>query len=291
MRRSAIAALGLTAAFVAARPVASQELSEFGSVAQRVSGTRLTVEYYRPVERGRRNVFGDLVKWGQLWTPGANWATTLDVDHDVRVEGKLLPKGKYSVWAVPGPDAWTISLHRRARRFHVDRPDSTDEQLRFTVRPDSGPHTEVMTWDFPEVTTGATTLRFRWASVVVPLHIGILPPPLAALGTHAEHAPYLGAYDLEILILAGHPHRSIEIVEVGDTLHWRDADGPVAQRRDFVMTAAGEDQFLRWRRDTGGAFWCEAGIVVSFTTANGHATGFQVESEDGSAISRATRHP
>ena len=292
MRSPAAVASGLTFALAVSCAAGAQELSELGTVAQKVSGTTITVAYSRPVERGRRNVFGNLVKWGVLWTPGANWATTLDVDHDVRVEGRLLPKGKYSMWVVPAPDRWTVSLHRRARRFHVDRPDSTDEQLRVTVRPDSGPHTEVMTWDFPEITTGATTLRFRWASVVVPLHIGILPPPLGALGSHAEHAPYLGAYDLEIL-LPDVPRRRlrIEIAEVGDTLHWRDADGPVAQRRDFVMVPAGEDQFTRWRRGDDGAFWCQADIFVSFTTANGRATGFEVESEDGTVISRATRIP
>ncbi|NUO63517.1 MAG: DUF2911 domain-containing protein [Gemmatimonadaceae bacterium] len=293
MRTPAMAScLTLAALAALARPGGAQELSELGSVSQRVSGTRITVEYSRPVERGRRAVFGDLVKWGRLWTPGANWATTLDVDHDVRVEGRLLPKGKYSVWAIPAPDAWTISLHRRARRFHVDRPDSTDEQLRVTVRPDSGPHTEVMTWDFPEVATSTTTLRFRWASVVVPIHIGILPPPLPALGTRAEHAAYLGAYDVEILVLGPpHPHRRIEIVEVGDTLHWRDVDSLVGDRRDFVITPVGEDQFTRWRRDADGAFWCEANTFVSFAIANGRATGFEVESGDGGVVSRATRIP
>jgi hypothetical protein len=202
MRAAVALASGIALATLAtlARRAGAQELSELGSVSQKVSGTTITGEYSRPVERGRRAVFGDLVKWGQLWTPGANWATTLDVDRDIRVEGKLLPKGKYSVWAVPAPNTWTISLHRRARRFHVDRPDSTDEQLRVVVR-------------------------------------------------------------------------------------------PVAQRRDFVIIPVGEDQFTRWRRAADGAFWCEANIFVSFDTANGRATGFEVESADGGVISRATRIP
>lgn len=291
MRAPTIVASALTLA-ISALPARAQRLSEPGSVAQTVSGTRITVEYSRPVERGRRNVFGDLVKWGQLWTPGADWATTLDVDHDIRLEGKPLPKGKYSVWAVPNPDSWTVSFHRKARRFHMDRPDSTDEQLRLTVRPDSGAHTEVMTWDFPEISTGAATLRFRWASVIVPFHIGISPPPLGALGSHAEHAPYLGNYDVEVLLPgATGRHLRIELVEVGDTLHWRDIDGPLGQRREFVMVPAGEDQFVRARRQADGQLWKEPGIFVSFTTANGRATGFDVEFADGEPVSRGKRLP
>ena len=62
MRTPAMAScLTLAALAALARPGGAQELSELGSVSQRVSGTRITVEYSRPVERGRRAVFGDLV--------------------------------------------------------------------------------------------------------------------------------------------------------------------------------------------------------------------------------------
>ncbi len=57
--------------------------------------------------------------------------------------------------------------------------DSSDVQLRLTVRPDSGPQTETLTVDFPAVRPAATTLRFRWGTVVVPLEItvGARTPP------------------------------------------------------------------------------------------------------------------
>src|SRR5688572_28023942 len=46
--------------------------SPFGTVSQRIDSTIITVEYYRPSVRGRA-IFGRLVKWGEVWTPGANW--------------------------------------------------------------------------------------------------------------------------------------------------------------------------------------------------------------------------
>jgi Protein of unknown function (DUF2911) len=146
--------------------------SERGSVGQTVAGTTVTVEYSRPNARGR-TLFGGVVKWGETWTPGADWATTLETDHDVTVEGQRLPRGKYGVWTVVRPDQWTVTLHRNWHRFHTNRPDSTDEALRLAVRPDSGPPVELLTFDFPEVDSTGATLRLRWGSVVLPLRIGV----------------------------------------------------------------------------------------------------------------------
>jgi hypothetical protein len=155
------------------RPCRAQGmLSEHAVVAQTIAGTTITVEYYRPEARGRDSLFGKVVTWGEHWTPGANWATTVEVDHDVRVNSALLPKGKYALWTVVQPDHWTVEFRRRWRKFHVPPPtDSSDVQLRLTVRPESGPATEVLTFDFPVVRPAATTLRFRWGTVLVPLEI------------------------------------------------------------------------------------------------------------------------
>lgn len=101
------------------------------TITQKVDSTTITVEYYRPSVRGR-TIFGQLVPWGITWTPGANWATTLEVDRDVRIDGHPVPRGKYSVWMIPAakPDPWTVVLNRSARRFHVMRPDAKDDELR-----------------------------------------------------------------------------------------------------------------------------------------------------------------
>ena len=108
--------------------------SPFATVSQKVDSTTITVEYYRPSARGRQ-IFGGIVRWGQQWTPGANWATTLEVNRPVKLEGHVLPAGKYSLWftPVPRPQQWTVVLSRTARRFHVVRPSASDDQLRLTI--------------------------------------------------------------------------------------------------------------------------------------------------------------
>jgi Protein of unknown function (DUF2911) len=284
------------AAILPAAPACGQgRLSERGAVSQTVAGTTIAVEYYRPVARGRGNLFGGVVHWGENWTPGANWATTVEVDHEVRVEGQRLPKGKYGLWIVVRPDTWTVSFHRRARRFHTDRPDSTDEALRLTVRPDSGPHTEVLTFDFPEMAATHTVLRLRWGTVVVPLRISAMAPPLGLITDPVVRRAYLGRYEAETLPdglrMGLDPGRGrVDIGESGDTLVWNEASRSGKADR-IVLSTAGEDAFTWARRDSTGQFWNEPGVIVSFTRTNGRATAFEVEMESGAVASRGTRMP
>ncbi len=294
MRAATAVALGALAV-AGARPGAAQGmLSEHGVAAQTIAGTTITVEYYRPVARGRDSLFGKVVTWGEHWTPGANWATTVDVDHDVRVNGAILPKGKYALWTVVRPDRWTVEFHRTWHKFHVPPPsDSTDEQLRLTVPPASGPPVEVLTFDFPAVRPAATTLRLRWGPVVVPLEIAAIPPPLALLASRGDAAPYVGRYDLHVLMRDDEGVKRerllVDIVQAGDTLRWRDADGMEPDRRDFILSPASDDEFSRARRYADGQYWADAGMIVSFTVENGRATGFEVETQSGSTAARATR--
>lgn len=283
-------------ATIAAPAIAGAQIraSEHFTLTQHVSTTTITLEGDRPVARGR-TLFGNdaVVKWGEVWTPGANWATTIDVDRDVMVEGRLLPKGKYSLWTVPRPDAWTVDFHRSARRFHLSHPDSTDRQLSVTVRPESGPRTDVLTFDFPEIATGATTLRLRWGTVVVPMHVTMIAPPLPMV-PRADHARFAGRYDVEVPPIDGQPgrHLLVDIAASGDTLKWRDVQNTAQRRREFILSpsAGSADEFTRAQRNADGQWWTQTGFIVAFSIANGRAVGFEVRVEDGAMPgSHATR--
>jgi len=268
-------------------------LSEHAVAAQTIAGTTVTVEYYRPVARGRDSLFGKVVTWGEHWTPGANWATTIDVDHDVRLDGALLPKGKYAIWTVVQPDRWTVELHRQWHKYHVPPPsDSSDIQLRLTVRPETGPPTEVLTFDFPMVRPATTTLRLRWGTMVVSLELAAIAPKLALLGSTDAGAPYLGRYDVQVLAEDSTLTRrrlQVDITAAGDTLRWHDADGPEAERRDFVLSPAGKNQFTPARRAPDGQYWPDSGSVVTFTMEGGRARSFELQQRDGGTGSRGTR--
>ncbi len=148
-----------------AEPAASQH----GLVQQQIARTTVIVDYERPLARGREP-FGDLVAWGQTWTPGTERAAVMRVSTDVEINGQPLPKGDYSLWAQPREDAWTVIFSRSVDR---ERPmyDDTQDALRLTVSPRPGPHMETLAFYFPVVDGRAAELVLHWGRVVVPIQI------------------------------------------------------------------------------------------------------------------------
>jgi hypothetical protein len=164
------AALGLAGQIVLAQG-SSPRPSQLGSVTQQVNQTTITLEYSRPVARGRA-LFGELVPWGQIWTPGANDATTLKTSTDVRVNGQRLAAGTYTVWSEPQPDHWTIVFNTAHPVFHLRHADVAKQDiLRISVTPREGPHMETLAWYFPVVDGRRAELVVHWGTVVVPMQI------------------------------------------------------------------------------------------------------------------------
>jgi len=158
-------------------------MSERGSVGQTVDGTVISLEYARPQARGRSPIFGRVVRWGETWTPGANWATTLTVSKDVKVNGQDLAKGTYSVWMVPADSIdWTVFFHPTARRFHTQHPPIDSAALRVSVKPLAVEPVEVLTFEFTSISRSRTTLEMRWEKTAIPLVIEVPSsrPPLPA---------------------------------------------------------------------------------------------------------------
>ena len=167
--------------------------SELGTVSQTIDGTVLTIEYSRPRARGRDPLFGGVVHWGEHWTPGANWATTLEVNRDIHLNGHPVAAGKYSVWMVVQPDEWIVYLDPEARAFHTDVPDSTDAQIRFAVVPEERPFLETMTMWFPNVSATGATLATQWGTTYVPVEISVESSRPITFAEDAAKA-YLGTY-------------------------------------------------------------------------------------------------
>jgi len=77
-----------------------------------IDGGHIAIDYGRPSTRGRV-VFGGLVPWGEVWRTGADLATHLTTDRDLRVGELLVPAGTYTLYTVPSPARWTLIVNRK----------------------------------------------------------------------------------------------------------------------------------------------------------------------------------
>src|SRR5437868_1660635 len=74
--------------------------SQHAVVTQRVGITEITINYHRPLVKGRK-IWGNVVPYGQVWRAGANENTTIAFTDPVTVEGKSLDKGTYGLHMIP----------------------------------------------------------------------------------------------------------------------------------------------------------------------------------------------
>lgn len=105
----------------------------------KVGGATITINYSSPGVKGRK-IWGALVPYDQVWRAGANAATIFETDKDIKVEGKTLKAGKYSLYAIPTEKDWTIIFNSQTGQWGIKNDGSTTEDpakdvLRVTVKP------------------------------------------------------------------------------------------------------------------------------------------------------------
>jgi hypothetical protein len=87
--------------------------AERGSAKATISGAHITIDYGRPMLRGR-DMLAQL-KPGQLWRIGADAPTTLESDTDLNFGGTVVPKGKHILLAkLVEPGKWTLVFSSRS---------------------------------------------------------------------------------------------------------------------------------------------------------------------------------
>ena len=168
--RPLLAFLGLSTFLTTPVPGQGIPFSQHGTVSQRVGYTDISISYNRPVAHGRV-LFGQLVKWGGVWHPGADSATTITFSRDVLIEGQPLAAGAYTLWAIPDSTRWTVIFSRAVHVFHRPYPGESFDVLRVTTVPVQGSHMEVLAYYFPVVGPDSAVLNLHWGTTIVPLHL------------------------------------------------------------------------------------------------------------------------
>jgi hypothetical protein len=61
-----------------------------------------------------------------VWCPGANVATGLTTEADLEIGSLKLPKGTWSIWAIPGEKEWTLVINKQSGQHHLDYDPGED---------------------------------------------------------------------------------------------------------------------------------------------------------------------
>jgi hypothetical protein len=147
--------------------------SQHGSVMQQIADLTVTIEYDRPVARGR-DLFGSLVPYDRVWCPGANECTTITLSREAKLNGQFVAAGTYTLWAKPGEKTWQMILNRAHPTFHTQHARVEDQDfLKLDIAPKTGPHMETLAFYFPVVDGRHAELWFHWGTVIVPIAIDV----------------------------------------------------------------------------------------------------------------------
>jgi hypothetical protein len=129
----------------------------------------IRVIYSRPQLNGRK-IFGDLQGYGKVWRLGANEATEIEFFADVKINGKKIKKGSYTLYAIPYPEKWTLIVNKETDTWGSFRYDSTKDVVRVDLPVIKNDITQVMTIVFTKSPTGAN-MDMYWEDVKVSLPI------------------------------------------------------------------------------------------------------------------------
>jgi hypothetical protein len=122
------------------------------------------VIYSRPQKSGR-TIFGGLVKYGEVWRLGANEATEIEFFKPVRMGGKKISKGRYTLYAIVNENnTWTFILNKETDIWGSFKYDAKKDVVRTTVTAQKTETVESLSMMF-EKTSSGFSLVVAWDNV------------------------------------------------------------------------------------------------------------------------------
>jgi tetratricopeptide (TPR) repeat protein len=192
MRRNlALTAFVIATFFAATRSNAQSAVldlprdSQHAKVIQRVGITDITINYHRPLVKGRK-VWGGLVPYGQVWRAGANENTTIEFSDPVSVEGKPLAKGVYGLHMLPTENEWTIIFSKTATAWGSFTYNQAEDALRVTVKPQAVDMKESLAYEVDDVTPTSAVIALRWEKLAVPFKVDVDTHEVVAQSLHSQ---------------------------------------------------------------------------------------------------------
>jgi tetratricopeptide (TPR) repeat protein len=155
------------------------DVSQHARVSQRIGITDISIDYHRPLARGRK-IFGGLQAYGKVWRAGADFNTIIEFTDPVTIEGQPLAKGAYGLHLIPGPTSWVVIFSKNSTSWGSFTYDQAEDALRVTVKPETIAATEALGYEFDHPTPTSVVVTMKWETVAVPFTVGVDTPSIVA---------------------------------------------------------------------------------------------------------------
>lgn len=102
----------------------------------KVGDVAVTIDYGAPSVK-ERTIWGELVKFDEVWRAGANENTTFSFDKDVKIGKNTVKAGKYGFFIIPSEKKeWVIILNSKNDAWGANAYKQEEDILRLNVKPD-----------------------------------------------------------------------------------------------------------------------------------------------------------
>ena len=145
--------------------------SQRQEITQAVGDGKVTIVYHRPNTKNRK-VWGELVKYGEVWRAGANENTTIEFTRDVTINGQPLPAGKYGFHAIPGEKDWTLIFNKVNDAWGSFTYKQENDALRVKAVPVAmSTSRESLAYEFDDLTDNSAVVALEWEKLRVPFTV------------------------------------------------------------------------------------------------------------------------
>lgn len=125
VRYTILLALSACCVFAQKRQVTQNPLSPAASTGIKLGGHGIDVEYNAPSARGRK-VEGGLIPYTEGYRLGADSATTLTTDADIRIGDLRVPKGVHTLFLSATSATWQLIVNNQTGQWGLDYDKKRD---------------------------------------------------------------------------------------------------------------------------------------------------------------------
>lgn len=111
----------------------AKQPSPRGEAEATIAGKKISIDYGRPYAKGRK-IMGELVPFDQVWRAGANKATHLTTEADLMFGSVVVPKGTYTLFALPTEKGWKLIINKHTGQWGIPYKYESEELARVDMQ-------------------------------------------------------------------------------------------------------------------------------------------------------------